>query len=244
MGFGWLFFGYFAATLLSLNSAGSIIRIFGYAIVIFAATRLRRYHKSFNYLLLSSILMTAVSALLASSVVGSFLYEQLIIDAPLFTDSINTVFSYIEMAGSLVFYASLLWSTWSIGRETGVEVVMGDSVRNAIFISLYNVILFVCAIPAEAVQTMVKNLALGMWGFLLYLTCVILNLILIFRCYAKICDENDTEMERKPSRFAFVNKFRAELDARQEKAMESTNKYVSDKIRNGRERANKRKRRK
>lgn len=230
MGFGWLFFGYFVATFMSLNSAGSVIRILGYGIIAFSAAKLRKYNTNFNYLLLASILMVLVSCLLASSAVGSFLYEQLIVDAPWFDDSVNTTFSYIEMAGSLIFNGAMLWSLWSIGRETGVEVVMGDSVRNAIFIGIYNLILVLCALPFESVQKFIKDTALGMWGFLLYLVCVILNHVLIFRCYAKICDENDTEMERKPSRFEFVNRFRAELDARQEKARESTDRFVKDKI--------------
>jgi hypothetical protein len=41
-----------------------------------------------------------------------------------------------------------------------------------------------------------------------------MNLYLIFRCYAEICDQSDVDMERKPSRFAFVNNYRDEMDRR------------------------------
>ena len=48
-------------------------------------------------------------------------------------------------------------------------------------------------------------------------------------CYTRICDEGDVEMNRKPSRFAFINKMRAELDKREEKALESQEQYIEEK---------------
>ena len=55
---------------------------------------------------------------------------------------------------------------------------------------------------------------------ILYFVCIILNLVLIFSCYSRICDENDVDMARKPSRFAFVNKLRGESEQRQREAAE------------------------
>lgn len=241
MGFGWLFFGYFTATLLSLNSAGAIIRVLGYAIIIFSALRLRRYNRSFNYLLGSGILMIAVSLLLAASSVSTMLYEQLITDRVWFSEGTVNAFGYAETACSLVFNGAMLYSLWSIGKETGIESVMGDSIRNAVFVGIYYLVMIICAIPSEQVKNFVGETGLVMWGFILYLLCIILNHILIFKCYAKICDENDTEMERKPSRFAFVNKYREILDEKQERARQSTEKYINEKKKNQEQRRRRRK---
>ena len=79
MGFGLLFFGYFCATLMSVNAFGSFIRIIGYSIVLIAAGKLSKYNRSFKLLSYTSVLMIAVSVLLASADVSSFLYEQLFI---------------------------------------------------------------------------------------------------------------------------------------------------------------------
>ena len=45
-----------------------------------------------------------------------------------------------------------------------------------------------------------------------------MNLFMLFSCYAKICDESDVEMAQKPSRFAFVNRFREENERRRAEA--------------------------
>ena len=229
MGFGWLFFGYFTATLMTLNSAGAFIRVIGYAIIVFSALKLRRYHKSFNIFLASSAVMVAVSTLIAATALSDGLYNALVIDSPWFSASFTQTVGYTESACSLLFNGAMLYSLWSIGRETGVESVMGDSIRNGVFIAIYNIFTVVCALPSEAVRGFVQETGLLMWTFLLYLLCIILNHILIFRCYAKICDEDDVEMERKPSRFAFVNKYRAALDEKQERARQATEQYINEK---------------
>ena len=240
MGFGWLFFGYFTATLMTLNSAGAFIRVIGYAIIIFAALKLRRYHKSFNAFLAASAVMTAVSALIAASDLSEGLYNALIIDSRWFSESATEIIGYLASGCSLLFDGAMLYSLWSIGKETGVETVMGDSIRNGVFIVIYNIGTVICALPAESVRGFVKETGLLMWTFLLYLLCIILNHILIFKCYAKICDEDDVEMERKPSRFAFVNKYRAILDEKQERARQATEQYINEKKNKQNQRRNRR----
>ena len=70
---------------------------------------------------------------------------------------------------------------------------------------------------------------MGLPLLLLNFAWIILDLVLIASCYSRICDENDVDMERKPSRFAFVNKIRAELDAKQARARASSLQYKKEK---------------
>ena len=78
----------------------------------------------------------------------------------------------------------------------------------------------------EAVSSFRKMILIA---WIVYFVWIILNFMLIFSCYVKICDESDVEMERKPSRFAFVNRFRTEMDRRQEKAIEESLAYRKSK---------------
>ena len=56
------------------------------------------------------------------------------------------------------------------------------------------------------------------------------NVLLIFKCYAMICPEGEEDMQRKPSRFEFVNKMRKKQDEREQKAIESTKEYFEKKL--------------
>ena len=64
-------------------------------------------------------------------------------------------------------------------------------------------------------------------ALLLYFAWIILNLILIYSCYARICDENDVDMEVKPSRFAFVNRMRQKSEERRLRLEAEREEYKS-----------------
>ena len=90
--------------------------------------------------------------------------------------------------------------------------------QNLFFVVLYFVLRVAAYIPTPVQET--YNRYFGLPIFILNLAWIVLDIVLIFKCYAKICDESDVEMEQKPSRFEFVNKYRAELAERQRLADE------------------------
>lgn len=222
MGFGWLFIGYFVATLMSVNTFGSVFRIVGYAITFAAAGKLSKYNRSFVCFEIAAALMTAVSAVLAVFDVTSLLYQEMLIPSDPFS-SFVTVAGYIEMVLALVFNIAMLYAIRSIALETGVGKIAVSAMRNLVFIVVYHVLYFVGALPVEFPNDFLSVLTVTV--FLLYFVWIILNLILIYTCYAKICDENDVDMQRKPSRFAFVNKMRAASDEREQRAAERQAEY-------------------
>ena len=57
----------------------------------------------------------------------------------------------------------------------------------------------------------------------------IFNMINLFTCYMYICPEGDEAMERKPSRFAFVNEFRERMDERDRLAREREAERIKQK---------------
>ena len=213
---------------MSINVAGAFIRLIGYGIIIFAAGRLNRYNGAFSYLRIAAYAMMAFSLTFALSEVFDFLYAEMFIDTDIFPQSLDKVFAVTELCASCIFNGLMLYAIHSIAIETGVSRIAVNSVRNGIFVALYFVINVIAYLPfgfSEAYAGL-----FGAPALLLYFVWIVLNLVLIYSCYARICDENDVEMERKPSRFAFVNKMREELDAKEQKAIESTAEYKREKL--------------
>ena len=66
MGFGWLFLGYFL-TMLNVpifGILGTLIRIGGLMLVLFALLKLRRYHRSFDITVIGTLIMVAMTIVL------------------------------------------------------------------------------------------------------------------------------------------------------------------------------------
>ena len=223
MGFGMLFVGYFAVTFLTLNSAGFLIRLLGYAIILAALGKLRQYHRAFGLARLGCIWMLFVSAGLALAGVSEILYESLLISSRLVSEFGITVLGYVEQVSSLVFHGLLLWAIRGIALETEENKIAVNAVRNFVFLCIYEIVYVIGVLPIEAIYQATARL--GLIALLVYFVCVVLNLVLFGSCYARICDENDVEMQRKPSRFAFVNRMREENERRAEKAAAETRAY-------------------
>lgn len=223
MGFGLLFVGYFAVTFLTLNTAGFLIRLVGYGIILTALGKLRQYHRAFGLAWWGGVLMLLVSAALALAGVGEFLYESLLISSRWVSEFAMTVLGYVEQVSSLVFHALLLWAIRAIARETEVNKIATNAVRNFVFLCIYEIVYLVGILPVEAIHNATARL--GLIALLVYFVCVILNLVLFGSCYAWICDEGDVEMQRKPSHFAFVNRMREKNERRAEKAAAETRAY-------------------
>lgn len=227
MGFGLLFIGYFFVTLLTLNPFASLFRMLGYGIILMAGLKLRKYHRSFDYFLIGTVGMLLVAALLVFSDVSDYLYRNLLIDSVLIAENGRTVLGYVEQGVSFLFHAALLFAIRKLARETESKKIAVNAVRNFIFICFYYFVYILSFLPVKSIQACASELALIAW--ITYFVWILLNFMLIFSCYAKICDESDVDMERKPSRFAFVNQFREEMDRRQEKAIEESRAYQKSK---------------
>lgn len=227
MGFGWLFVGYFAVTFMTLNAMGSVIQFLGYGVIATALFKLRQYHRSFGMACLGALAMTAVSLALAMTDLSSFLYEELLLENRFLPQAFRTVMEYAEQIVSFLFQGLLLWAIRQIALETEVSKIAVNAVRNFVFLCMYETVEWVSRIPAESVRACIKELTIV--ALALYCVCVILNLILLASCYIRICDVDDVEMQRKPSRFAFVNRFRSASGRREQKAMEEMRNYREEK---------------
>lgn len=225
MGFGWLFIGYFMATLMSINMFGSYFRLLGYCIILFSSAKLRKYNRSFGYMSIASVLMIAVSLLLVTADISSYLYELMILDSNLLGESFKTVVGYIEMSVTFIFNGAMLYAIRAIAIDTDVPKISVSAVRNFVFVCIYYILNLLPYLPFKIFDDFGKYFAAP--ALLLYFAWIILNLILIYSCYARICDENDVDMEVKPSRFAFVNRMRQKSEERRLRMEAEREEYKS-----------------
>lgn len=214
MGFGWLLIGYFTATVMSLNILGALFKTVGFSVAAFGIKKLSSYHKSFTLLLAASAFAIAVSAGSAIATVTDFLHKNLLIPQPLVSSEISDFLLYIRAGAELVFTVLMCVSIALIAKETGAPKLVYVAVRNLVIYAVYFIIQIVCWLPTDLVGELLQKAALPVWALILSLATAILNSIMLFSCYGKICDENDIDMPQKPSRFAFVNRMRAERDER------------------------------
>ncbi len=229
MGFGLLFIGYFLTMINSpiFGLFGTLIRVGGCALLLCAAVKLGKYNKAFNLTLVGAVLMTAMSAVLLAINIDGFLYSNLITPDKLFSDLAKTVIGYTEQGVSFVFNSFLLWGILKISKETEAKKITVAAIRNYIFVCAYYLMYVISFLPFSGIQSAQSEFAVITW--ILYFVWIGLNLFLLFNCYATICDEDDLEMERKPSKFAFVNKFRDEFERKSQKAREADALYRQEK---------------
>ncbi len=223
MGFGLLFIGYFITYIMALNSVGFAFRLVGYAVMALALGKLSAYNKSFRPAQVGALVLVLFSVFDTATEIIAYLAENLILSSNPFTATALTVILDFEGIFVLMFHLLMLIAIRNIAKETDVHKIEVNVIRDVCFITLYYILSIIKYLPFPFRESYVRNMGLPL--VLLYLAWIILDLTLIFECYANICDEGDVEMQRKPSRFAFVNKFRNELEAKQSRAREETAQY-------------------
>ena len=215
MGFGLLLMGYFLGMVMSLNIFGAFFRLAGFALAAYAARKLSDYHKGFSFLTLASMLSVAVSVLGAISSLSAFLYDNMIISEKLIGDGLATAFGYARYGAELVFTVALCVAISLIAKETGEIKLRYVAIRNLALYCVYFVLQIICWLPHEYVGTLLQITALPAVAQLAGFALILLNLLMIFSCYRRICDESDVDMPQKPSRFEFVNQMRAEREEKE-----------------------------
>jgi hypothetical protein len=238
MGFGWLLCGYFAATLMTLHRAGNFLRLIGWGIVLFSAKRLSRYHNAFLGMGIASILMLLLSGVLAFADVTGFLYDNLVLSRRLIGEGALVWLGYGEQVASMLFQIAMLFAVIAIAKETEVKKISDNGIRNLVFVGMYAVAYLLSLALSPTGGRVASTLAGISW--ILYFVCIFLNLLLIFSAYRWICDEEDAEMAEKPSRFAFVNRFREKNEEQSRRAMSEYVDYRREKLEKKREKRKKR----
>ena len=180
MGFGLLFFGCFLTYFGAVTAIGTYTYMLGAAIMLYALYKL----SSLNKLFLSSAIASAVFVLLSLVLVVMAVFGY------------NNTFVYEVLAKVQDFFAPLLLITihiaiFVVAKEVGLNKIQGWSVVNSVFI-LISIIIDVVSIFVNSVDVIARFGIAWTASRVLY---SVFMLVIIFNCYAKICYEDDLEME-------------------------------------------------
>ena len=197
MGFGLLLIGYFAVYLMTMNPLGALIRVVGYGFITYASLKLKKYHSSFVYLTSASIAMTAVSVALLGAYGVQYLYDMMWIDKLWIREVHTNIIGYVYEGVSFFFHAAMLYGILCIAKETEIKKISTNAIRNFIFICFYYFVYLISFLPFQGIQD--TQLELSVIKLVTKVVWLLFNFLLLFSCYTKICDENDTDMARAPS---------------------------------------------
>ncbi len=233
MGFGMLFVGYILTFLFVLTPFGYFFKLLGTALMAYSFTKLTEYNKSFKYAFFAAIPLFLIALVstginLAAMLIAGFVPNSVLL----------TVVSCSEAIFNLVFHVILLSAVADIAKETGVTKIRTAAYRNMIIYGLYFVLQLAILLPFISQNEMAEKI-INLSGNIVWISWVVLIGIMLFSCYMRICDENDTEMNAKPSRFAFINKFRAEFERKETKAREDDKRYFNEKAEKRKNKKNK-----
>ena len=223
MGFGILFLGYLIAAIFSMLGTYSFVgMLIGYFLMFWALTELRRFCPTFLYAIIASVLMLICSFYESFAGIDSLLGLGILTGA----DTLSNIFEIIEFVIELIFNITLLYGIADLARRVDFDDIRTKAYRNMAFVGLYNAYQLFMFLPFD----FIKNDQ----GFLLTLLLLLMivyslvNLALIFKCYAFICPQGDEEMKRKPSRFEFINKINERNDAKEQEAIDYYNKKMQE----------------
>ena len=210
MGFGWLLCGYFATFMMRWHTYGYVAVLIGGLIMWTAATKLKDYCPSFALTEICSVVLMVLAG-----------YDVFLLMAdtfawyPLVNVTVSTVVDVAQTVADLALQFCMLYSIWQLSKEVGVAKIYG---KVSYFMALFalcgvtQILLWVFPTAAKWQDGLVINLLL-----LLSLVGYLLCSWLLFKCYQYICPEGEEYgKERKPSRFAFINRMREKSWARDE----------------------------
>ena len=167
----------------------AILRVVSALATLFASYKLSKYNVSFKPLIWISIASIAFYGVV--SVFDILEYLNII---SIEGTATRSILSYPNIPMTFLFHAALLYGIRKIAIDTDVPKITFAATRNFIF----HVILLALELISILPFTVTRNMFV--LSVVVALILAVLNLILIFKCYANICDINDVDMEKRTRR--------------------------------------------
>lgn len=221
MGFGILFLGYSVSAIFSMLGNYSFIGLLvGYFVMFCALLELRKYCPTFLY----SIILAC--AMLVCSFYETFVGIDHLLGLGIASGfaALPQIFEIAEFIFEVAFNIALLYGIADLARRVDFSDIRQKAFRNMVFCGIYSAYQLFMLLPIRALdddRSFLMSILL-----ILMLVYSVFNLALIFRCYAFICPEGDEAMERKASRFGFINRIRARNDAKEQETIDYYNKKM------------------
>lgn len=222
MGFGWLFIGYFVTFMVQMNPYAVFAAPIGIAIIIFAAAKLYKYCHKFHLLVLPAFVMLVGFVLNIVSAVS----ELASLTLP-YKSIFEVMGDNVYFVGSILFHIALMLAVRDIADKVELPKIKWGALRNFIVFALYALIYGISLLPLKTIDEFNKLMSvpyIALWiGF------IILNLIMLFSCYMRICQEGDEDMPQRPSKIKIFNKMNDALNKKQDEIAESQRQYKKQK---------------
>ncbi len=223
MGWGILFIGYFLAFFVSVPP----LPLIGLALVAWALHSLADYRPGFMNAAWWLIPL-GVPALFETFVLVTKVLPFLGVAMPemAWINAVSIAVSLVRYALILAFHIVFLRHVRGFAGELELPSIAKRADWGIWLVSVQ----CTCLMVAMGLELVGWQLPLfSMIAYLLQFVWAIFNAINIFTCYMYICPEGDEDMERKPSRFGFVNDIRAKMEERDARARERENAYKEQK---------------
>ncbi|MGI6167098.1 MAG: hypothetical protein ACOYIA_03040 [Eubacteriales bacterium] len=200
MGFGLLFIGYFIAFIMSINGYSFVFRLAGYVVMALALIRLRRFERRFYYAYLSSLLLIIFG-------IWDFIYgiaDKLKYELPAWISAAKPASGGAIFITEAALNVTLLLSIAALAGGVGLVRQQRGAWRNVIITGVYYILAARMLFFPGNIEA---NRYLLPTALLLWLCWRVLNLILIFSCYMRICPEGDEDMPEREPRFKSIREF-------------------------------------
>lgn len=223
MGFGTLFIGYFL--LLNLTYYG-FTDVIAAAVMLLGLYKLSRVNKYFGAAAASSL----VFVLFSLCELGISAYEMFM--RPIGSPVLISVMSVLRCITVGLLTILMLKGIESVAKEVKIEDLPTKASRLVIITAVTYSLWIVLEAPLSFIDSYVLAV-LSLITILATISLIIINLTVIYSCYMKICMPGDEDIfKEKPSRFEFVNAYRArkaERDAEVAKIREERQKARKEK---------------
>ena len=228
MGFGTLFIGYFLLLNLAYYGFTDLIAA---AVMLLGLYRLSRVNKYFFESMVASAIFLAFS-------IGEFgiaTYEMFM--KPINSAALISAMSIVRCVIIGMLTLLMLKGIEAVAKEVDVE----DLPTKASRLAIITAVTYTAWIVLEAPMSFINDYVLAVLSLITILATfalLIVNLSVIYTCYMRICMPGDENIgEDKPSKFAFVNEYRARKAERDKEAHDRRVEMLRE--RNARKKGNK-----
>lgn len=211
MGFGYLFIGYlFSFNFLPFYHVYT--DVFGALFMMLGLSSLQAYAKSFKTAFYVSFPLALVGLISFTGRLGGLL------SLFSYTAEVATVLATATHIIKGIFLWFVLSGIAEISAQTEIPVLRLKALRNRIF----TLVFYVCGVLLET--NIFSHVSVFLRYFMLFymlfgIIYTFLNAKIFFESYIWICLEGDENMERKESRFGFINRLNAFSDRMEQKTL-------------------------
>lgn len=212
MGFGILFIGYIFLLNISFYAYTDVL---AGVLMLLALEKLRVWNQGFKASFFATIPFFLIGTI-------EFVLKLLTMFSIAVAPALSVTVAVLRMVSLCPLHICLLVGIKQITKEVGLDKMESRAIMLLPFSPLLHVCQAFFEIPS--LFSGVKEQNLLTVQFILLIASLVFSFIMlsfIYKCYARICLPSDVNMEQKPSRFRFVNEYRAKKEEEQRAEIEA-----------------------